>query len=378
MRLVSPRSRYPIALLLGTLAALVVLSACSSAAPPAPTAAPAKQAAAAPTAAAAQPAAGAVETKVKYAPTGTKPAVPEASLKADKPYKLAFFVKNVVNPFWKASRKGGDDAAAKYGVQLTHYAPTQPDNTPEQTRIMEDVITKKDVDGIVYVPTDFRAQVAVVEKANKAGIPIYNYCNQMAGGEIVSYVGSDDFVIGQQVIEWLAKEMGGKGNLILVEGVPGAITAENRKRGWQEALKKYPNFKVLASQAADYSRAKAVQVTENLLQSYPNVEAIVAANDEMALGAVAALEGVKMAGKVKVTGVDALSPDTMAAIKDGKMSGSVDYGGYEMGYKSVELAVRHLNGEKLEKPEVVLPFKMIDKTSVDQNIERLKKLGLMQ
>jgi len=377
MKLKFLRHRFIVGGLLGSLAVLLVV-ACSPSTAPAPTAAPAAKApaGAAPTAGPAAP--GSVETKVKYSATGTKPAVPEAQLKADKPYKLAFFVKNVVNPFWKAARKGGDDAAAKYGVQLIHYAPTQPDNTPEQTRIMEDVIAKKEVDGIVFVPTDFKAQVAVVEKANKAGIPIYNYCNQMAGGEVVSYVGSDDFVIGQQIIEWLAKDMGGKGNLILLEGVPGAITAENRKRGWQDALKKYPNFKVLASQAADYSRAKAVQVTENLLQSQPNVDAIVGANDETALGAIAALEGVGKAGKVRVTGVDALSPDTMQAIKDGKLSASVDYGGYEMGYKSVELAVRHLNGEKIEQPEVALPFKVVDKSNVDQNIERLKKLGLMQ
>jgi ribose transport system substrate-binding protein len=319
-----------------------------------------------------------MDLKVKFATiTGTKEPAPEASLKGDKPYKVAFFVKNVVNPFWKAARKGADDAAAKFGVQVAHYAPTQADNVPEQTRIMEDVLTKKDADAICWAPVDFKAQVAVAEKANAAKVPIFNFNSKLAGGEIVTFAGTDDFNMGKGVIDYMQKVLSQKGSMIILDGVPGATTAELRKQGIAEELKKYPNLKVVAQQTANFSRAEALRVTENLLQSQPNVDAIVTTNDEMALGAVAALDSSGKAGKIKVTGVDA-TPDGLVAIKDGKLFATVDYSAYVIGYKSVEFAVRYLNGEKMPKQEYLVDYRMVDKTNVDDAIANRKQIGLMQ
>ena len=321
---------------------------------------------------------GTVEFKVRYANIkGTKAPVAEASLKADKKYKVAFMVKNVVNPFWKAARKGGDDAAAKYGVTVAHYAPTQADNVPEQTRLIEDIIVKKDADALVWAPVDFRAQVALAEKANTAKLPIFNFNSKLAGGEIVTFAGTDDFAMGKGIIDYIQKVLNQKGNIIILDGVPGATTAELRKQGMLEELKKYPNIKVVAHQTANWSRAEALRVTENLLQSQPNVEAIVCANDEMALGAVAALDSAGKAGKVKVTGVDS-TPDALVAVKEGKLFASVDYSAYVIGYKSVEFAVRYLNGEKIPEQIYLVDYRIVDKTNVDDAIANRKKIGVMK
>ena len=283
----SDKRRF-LAILVGLTMMALVSSPTAAPAAAAPKTAPAV-AAPAPAPAAAS---GTVDFKVRYENIkGTKAPVAEASLKADKKYKIAFMVKNVVNPFWKAARKGGDDAAAKFGVTINHYAPTQADNVPEQTRLVEDIIVKKDADALVWAPVDFRAQVVLAEKANATKLPIFNFNSKLAGGEIVTFAGTDDFAIGKGVIDYIQKVLNQKGSIIILDGVPGATTAELRKQGMVEEVKKYPNIKVVAHQTANWSRSEALRVTENLLQGHPNVDAIVCANDEMALGAVAALTG---------------------------------------------------------------------------------------
>ena len=110
---------------------------------------------------------------------------------AQKKLTLVVFTKNVTNPFWKAVRVGADKAGKALGVEIVHAAPTKPDNIEEQTRLVEDWIVKKP-DAFVFVPVDYNALVPSIEKVNKAGIPVINFNNRLAGGQWVTYLGSDD------------------------------------------------------------------------------------------------------------------------------------------------------------------------------------------
>jgi ribose transport system substrate-binding protein len=306
------------------------------------------------------------------------PAVPAEELQANEEYTFAVFVKNVVNPFWAAARAGADDAAERYGVTLRHFAPTEPDNVAEQTAILDDVIADGSVDAIIFAPVDFVAQTAQIERANERGIPVCNFSNKMDGGEIAYFVGSNDVEIGSGVLDWVAEQLDGEGRIIIIEGVPGAVTAQNRQRGIEAALENHPGLELVASQTANYARTEASDVVENLLTQHSDIDAIIAHNDEMALGASAAVQSV--AGydldDIIITGVDG-TPDALQAITDGRIDASADYGGYPMGFNATEACVRYLNGEHLENPELVLPFSMIDHSNLDTYYERARESGLI-
>ena len=278
-----------------------------------------------------------------------------------KPQTVAFFVKNVTNPFWKACRIGAEKAGKELGVTVETVAPTKPDNIEEQTRLVEDWIVKKP-DAFVFVPVDYKALVPSIQKANKAGIPVVGYNNRMTDVDLVTYVGSDDEVMEYEVCKHLFKSMDGKGNVVHIDGVPAAITAQNRKKGFERAVKEFPDIKVLDSQPGQYRRLPAVQVFENLMQRFPVIDAVVSANDDMAVGIAEALIAAGRGGKTKVVGIDGI-PDATAAIAAGKMFSTADFSGHDQAYLAVTAAVRQLRKEPVPK-EIVLPVVIVDKGNV--------------
>ncbi len=283
-----------------------------------------------------------------------------APVEAQKKFQLVVFTKNVSNPYWNGVRVGADKAARALGVEIHNAAPTKPDNIEEQTRLVEDWIVKKP-DAFVFVPVDYKALVPSIEKVNKAGIPVVNFSNRLAGGESVTYVGSDDETIGYEMAKYTFKAIGNKGKVIYIDGVPAAITAQNRKKGFERALKETPSIELLASQPANYRRLPAVQVMENLLQRFPEIDAVICANDDMALGVVQALEAAGRAGKTKVVGIDAI-PEAAEAILKGRLLASADFSGHDQGYLAVTAAVKHLKGEKVPK-NIILPVVIVDKSN---------------
>lgn len=274
--------------------------------------------------------------------------------------KVVVFTKNVTNPFWKSVRVGADKAGKEFGVDIEHAAPTKPDNIEEQTRLVEDWIVRKPA-AFVFAPVDFVALAPSIQKVNKAGIPVFIYNNRMEGVDFVSYVGSDDEKIGYEITKYLIDSLGGKGKIIHIDGVPAAITAQNRKKGFDRALKESPGIELLASQPANYRRLPAVQLFENLMQRFPVIDGVVSANDDMAVGVAEALQAANRGGKTKVVGIDAI-PDGAAAILAGKMLASADFSGHDQGFLAVAAASKYLKGEKVPK-EISLPVLIVDKSN---------------
>ena len=174
----------------------------------------------------------------------------------------------------------------------------------------------------MFVPVDYKALVPSIQKVNKAGIPVIGYINRMTDVDLVSYVGSDDETLQYELCKYLFKSMDGKGKIVHIDGVPAAITAQNRKKGFERAVKETPGIEVLASQPGNYRRLPAVQVFENLMQRFPVIDAVVCANDDMAVGIAEALIAAGRGGQARVVGIDGI-PDATAAIAAGKMFATV-------------------------------------------------------
>ena len=271
---------------------------------------------------------------------------------------IAVFTKNLTNPYFQAVRVGTETAAKALGVKVIQYIPTKPDSIPEQLSQVEDVIVKKP-NAIIFIPVDYKALVPAVEKINAAGIPVTNITDRSAGGNFVAFVGADDYSIGLSVADRLLKAMGGKGNVVILEGVKGSLTSTNRVRGFNDALKKYPDVKLLASQPANFQRLNALQVMENLMQSFPQIDGVLAANDPMGVGAIEALEGANR--KALVVGING-SKEAVELIKSGKLLASGDFNGFIQGCVGTEIAVRNLRKEATPK-EVMLKPIVIDKSN---------------
>lgn len=272
--------------------------------------------------------------------------------------KIAVFTKNNTNPYFQAVRLGADSAAKQMNASVTHYVPTKPDSIPEQMSQIEDVVVKKP-DSIVFTPVDYKAMVPGADKINKAGIPVVNIIDRVQGGKFVAFVGADDYTLALASGRQLLKTMGGKGNVVIVEGVRGSLTSIDRVRGFQQALKEFPNVKLLASQPANYQRLQALQVMENLMQSFPQINGVLAANDAMALGALEAMDAAKR--KALVIGINA-TKEAIDAIKEGRMLASGDYSGFLQGCVGTMIAVRNLRKESTPA-EFLLPPVVVDKSN---------------
>jgi ribose transport system substrate-binding protein len=288
-------------------------------------------------------------------------AAPRGARAQDRRPLIAVFTKNVTNPFWRAVRIGCDKAGQELGVAIEHVAPPRPDNIEDQTRQVEDWIVRRP-DAFVFVPVDYRALVPSIQKATQAGIPIVNFNNRMEG-TFVSYVGSDDETIGYEISRHLFRALNGRGQIVHIDGVPAAITAQARKRGFERALAEFPEIRLLASQPANYRRLPAVQVFENLMQRFPQIDGVVCANDDMAVGVAEALQGAGRLARTKVVGIDAI-PDAAAAIRDGRMLASADFNGHDQGYLAVQAAARHLRGERVPR-EIMLPVVIVERSNVE-------------
>jgi ribose transport system substrate-binding protein len=220
------------------------------------------------------------------------------------------------------------DEAAKLGYKL--IVTDAASSTAKQAADVESMIAQK-VDAIFVTPREEKPLVPAILKAKAAGIPVFlldrNVDQTLAvgGKDYVTFIGSDFIQEGQRAADWLTKQTGGKANIIELQGTTGASAATDRQKGFDDAIKATAGMKIVASQDGDFSRDTGRKVMETLLQAHPEVTAVYAHNDEMALGAIAALQAAgKQPGKdVIVVSIDG-EKDGIQAVIDGKLGATVE------------------------------------------------------
>lgn len=272
--------------------------------------------------------------------------------------KIAMFTKNQINPYFKTMRDGADTAAKSMNATVVHYVPNKPDNIAEQLAEVEDVVTKKP-DAAIFIPVDSKALVVGMEKLTGAGIPVVNLLDRTKGSAS-TFVGVSDVDLGIDTARVLFKKMNGKGNVIFLEGVKGALSTQERLAGFKKAMEEFPGIKLLTSQTANAQRLMALQVMENLLQTHPQVDGVLAATDSMAMGAIEALEGAKRTALVAAVNG---TKEAVEAVKAGKLLATGDSSGFMQGCVAAMAAVRV--ARKLPVPkEIIFPIKVITASEV--------------
>ncbi|RNB80069.1 ribose ABC transporter substrate-binding protein RbsB [Brevibacillus panacihumi] len=261
---------------------------------------------------------------------------------ADGKVTIGLAVSTLNNPFFVSLKEGAEKAAKEAGVDL--LVVDAQDDTAKQISGVEDLIQKK-VSVLMINPTDSAAIVTAVEAANKANIPVITVDRAAEGGQVVSHIASDNAAGGKMAGEFILEKLGGKGNIVELQGIAGTSAARDRGQGFHDAVDNKEGIKVVASQPADFDRAKGLSVMENILQGNKDIQAVFAHNDEMALGA---LQAVEAQGKdVLVVGFDA-TDDAVKAVKDGKMAATVAQKPAAIGETALQTAVKVAKGEKVE------------------------------
>jgi ribose transport system substrate-binding protein len=268
---------------------------------------------------------------------------------------VATFTRNPANPILRGVRIGGEIAARSLGAQIVHFIPRS-EAPAEQIGLIDEVINNKP-DAVVLAPFDPKVMVPGVEKLNASGIPVTNVNERLAGGKVVSYVGTDDYALALATARYLIQTMGGKGNVVILEGPENLLTSIARVKGYKDAIKEAPGVKLLASKSANYARTPAIDVMKSFVRLYPVIDGVLAANDPMAIGAI---EQLKAAGRrALVVGINA-SKEVLEFIKSGDLLGSGDYNGFLQGCLGVEIAIRNLHGQPVPN-EINLKAVVVDK-----------------
>ncbi|MBI5032557.1 MAG: sugar ABC transporter substrate-binding protein [Chloroflexi bacterium] len=319
--------------------ALAVLTGCASATP-APQPAVSSSSAGAPVSSAASVASANAAIPCKISTTEPVSNF-DPKVTAKKRYKIAVIFKNFL-PVWMTHQKAAEQAGKDMGVDITVLTPTKADNVEEQIRILEDIINKG-VDGVVLAPTNTQAIAVGIKKLNQAGIPVI-YDNTMgSGGDYVAYVGVDNIKVGEVLGEEMAKRMNGKGKLLVLEGVPGQQTSDDRIKGIKNIMTKYPGIEY-AVQTAHWQMAEGQTVAQDYLQRWPDLRGVVGVGGNMSEGAAEALTS---AGKIKdvVIGSFDVQEPTVKAMQAGKVAFTISQDVRNQAYYSVAAMVKCLNGE---------------------------------
>ncbi|QJW48997.1 ribose ABC transporter substrate-binding protein RbsB [bacterium BFN5] len=244
------------------------------------------------------------------------------------------------NPFFVDLRDGAKAAADAAGMELV-VMDAQNDASKQLANI-ENLIQQK-VSVIIVNPVDSKAVVSAVEAANKANIPVITVDRSSAGGKVVSAIASDNVAGGKMAGQYIVDKLSGKGKAVELEGIPGASAAIDRGAGFNQAIKAAADISVVAKQPADFDRAKGMKVMENILQANPEINAVFAHNDEMALGALEAIKAAKRTN-VMVVGFDATN-DAVKAVNEGTLAATVAQKPKEMGKIAIETAKKVAAGE---------------------------------
>ncbi|MBF0751935.1 MULTISPECIES: ribose ABC transporter substrate-binding protein RbsB [unclassified Pasteurella] len=254
---------------------------------------------------------------------------------------LALAVSTLDNPFFVTLKDGAQQKANELGYKLV-VLDSQNDPAKELANVED--LTVRGAKVLLINPTDSEAVGNAVAIANRNNIPVITLDRGATKGNVMSHIASDNVAGGKMAGDFIAQKLGNGAKVIQLEGIAGTSAARERGEGFKQAIETH-KFNVLASQPADFDRTKGLNVTENLLASKAEVKAIFAQNDEMALGALRAVNAANK--KVLIVGFDG-TDDGIKAVKSGKLAATIAQQPDLIGSLGVITADKILKGEKVD------------------------------
>ncbi len=274
---------------------------------------------------------------------------------------VAFAQANSKDPWRQVFDKDIADAAKKHGDQMSFEEQQADDDVTKQIGQIETLMVKKPKVLLVSPVTEAAEQA--VGEAHEAGALVVLLDRSVPGDKWDVYIGGDNYDIGLQAGEFMAKKLGGKGTVLMIRGIADADPTKKRGGGFMDAMKKYPGITVIQGDDCGYQRAKAETYMENFLQSKKPFDAVYAHNDEMAIGAYLAMKAAGTPKKVIVS-IDGCQKEVVQYIKDGALDATFRYP--QPGAAGIDIASDFLNGKKPQSKQVILPTEIVTKDNADK------------
>jgi ribose transport system substrate-binding protein len=264
------------------------------------------------------------------------------------------------NPFYIAMLKGIRERAQELGWEVVTVSANE--DKAKQIAGVQDLVARG-VQGILISPIDAVGVNAAYDAAKAANIPIVSVARGSTSPNQTLHVAMDEAQIGRDIAEWTAKAIGGDGKVAMLLGPSGVPTFRNLGDGYAQVMAKYPKIQIVFRADGPLTRERGVKQAEDALVANPDLKAIYAANDDVALGAMQAVLAVDRSGKTIVTGMNGVPP-ALRAVKDGKLAMTVELNPVLWGRLGVDVLASYLKGEKVE-PRVFIKHVIIDQTNID-------------
>lgn len=265
---------------------------------------------------------------------------------------LALVISTLNNPFFVTMKEGAEQKATELGYKLI-VLDSQNDPAKELANVED--LGVRGAKALLINPTDSDAVANAIRLANGAGLPVLTLDRAASRGEVVSHIASDNVAGGKMAGDFIAERVGHDAQVIQLEGIAGTSAARERGEGFAQAVAEH-GLTLLASQPADFDRTKGLNVMENLLTGNPDVQAVFAQNDEMALGAMRALQAANKKD-VLIVGFDG-TEDGIKAVEGGRLAATIAQQPDAIGAIAVETADKVLKGETVAD-HIPVPLQVI-------------------
>ena len=289
---------------------------------------------------------------------------------AGKTTSATLVISTLNNPFFVSVADGAKAKAKALGANID----VQNANNADQASLdLSSAALSKKPSVLIIDPVSSASGGSIVTQANSAGVPVVAFDRMPQGGDLKAFIGYDAIQAGKNGAKALGEAVGGKGKVVEIQGIMGTSVAQERSKGFEAGIKDFPGISVVATQPAEFDRGKALDVMSNILQSHHDIAGVYAANDEMAMGVIAALKAAGLSGKVKVVGNDGIA-DAVKAIKDGSLYATNAESPFALGSEVMGLAGQVANGQKVEKNKV-LEGSLVKSADVTAYCSKLAALG---
>src|SRR6056297_240575 len=299
-----------------------------------------------------------------------------------KKWRIGVMEKSLINDFWLDVKNGYEDAAKDYGVEVEIFAAPTEGDLRAQANTLEDMLGKQ-YDILCVSPITDTNLLAPLAKATKMGIPIINSIDahiteedqKKHNIEIEAFITVDFKENTRMSVRYFAEQLGDEGGKVIhIMGIPGGRCAEERRDGYLEEIEKHGQLENIGVYNGDWDRKKAMDVAADVLQANPNLKAISAANDNMALGAYQAVKNAGKEGEVLIAGVDSV-PDAITSITNGGIDATTAFFQYGLAYLSVEAAILYLEDQFDDKPKTVFgPQEIWHSGNVESKVEEYREM----
>lgn len=283
------------------------------------------------------------DTQKKYEDAANLNAEESTVTDHSDPIRIGVTLYSIQNEYTKRFANAAQSQAEQMGIELQLYDGNY--DASRQNSQVEEMI-RDELDGILMIPQDSEICVEGAETALKAGIPVVSVNTRVNSNEIISYVGSNDIEAGELVAKSIAEVLNGTGNIVILEGPIGQSAQTERLEGIKNVLVEYPDVHVIGNKTANWSRLEAKNIMQKWLQTFDRIDAVIAENDDMALGALEAIEDANQ--EIYVVGIDG-SEEGLQAVEDGRMYMTVFQDAEEQSKKALEVIVKYIKGEAVEE-----------------------------